>query len=512
MSITAFPIHRFDISVIIPVEFHRGQSIDCVRGWAMEQCYPSEQYQIILCAPNTLKPETEAEIRSLLRPWDHLEKRPLSHDMPLIAEAAYLAESELLLFTESHCLPDKNALNSLLGIAEDHPEWSGFSCPTTPITHNLLSEIEADIYVSHIQRELESNGWLKVMDQCFLVRRSAYFDAGGFRPSFGHFAEWLLAADMHRLGKVVGFNRHSVIKHYYSGNVNDLEAFTLDFAKGQIKYLAECNNMSTYFPEIPELLEYRQRSQVNFRRIVCRKTATLLAIIINIRQTQEQRILIVTLLIDLLTSLLKLFGIRPTMYAAFWSAHCAKRRLQHALRRQNYDQAKEAFIDWFAKLVHLGRVQYLASHPFLHKHFIRNPHYTLYGKWHAGVTLQENSTIECQEFFDNETTVAGHSFRWSNACASVWLPLCESSYQITIEWLSVRQVSLHDILDIQFDGRTIAPTLIKVANNTLTLVVVTKNSDWYRLDWSVIPFPANGDRRILGLPITTIHWFSINQA
>src|SRR3989344_4952052 len=240
MSTSSFPPHRFDFFVIIPVEYHRGQAVECVRGWTQEQDYPADRYQIILCAPNTLKPELEAEIRSLLRPWDRLEKRPLNHDVTLVAEAARLAESELLLFTESHCVPKKTALSSLLAVAAEHPEWSGFSCHTAPITHNLLSEIEAEIYVTHIRQELESSGGLKVIDQCFLIRRAAYFEAGGFRPSFGHFAEWLLAAELHRLGKTIGFYPHTVIGHYYIGDLNELGAFTTDFARGQIKYLAEC--------------------------------------------------------------------------------------------------------------------------------------------------------------------------------------------------------------------------------------------------------------------------------
>lgn len=30
------PPHRFDISVIIPLEFHRGLTVDCFRTWIQE--------------------------------------------------------------------------------------------------------------------------------------------------------------------------------------------------------------------------------------------------------------------------------------------------------------------------------------------------------------------------------------------------------------------------------------------------------------------------------------------
>ena len=113
MTLDAFT-PRFDISVIIPVESHRGQAVDCIRAWTQEQDYPANRYQIIMCAPNTLASETEAEIRALLRPWDLFEKYPFDHDMPLVAEAAHLAESVLLFFTESHCLPENSALSLII--------------------------------------------------------------------------------------------------------------------------------------------------------------------------------------------------------------------------------------------------------------------------------------------------------------------------------------------------------------------------------------------------------------
>ena len=108
--------HRFDISVIIPLEYHRGLAVDCVRTWIQEQDYPAERYQIILCAPCSLDNKTEADIRLLMRPWDRLEKYHLNHDMSLLAEGAKIAESKLLFFTESHCLPEKNALRTLFDV------------------------------------------------------------------------------------------------------------------------------------------------------------------------------------------------------------------------------------------------------------------------------------------------------------------------------------------------------------------------------------------------------------
>jgi hypothetical protein len=515
--VSFLPSQRFDVSVIIPVEFHRGQAVDCTRGWAQGQNYPADRYEIILCAPNTLKPETEAEILSLLRPWDRLEKRPLNHDMPLVAEAAHLAESDLLLFTESHCIPENTALGSLLAVIAEHPEWSGFSCPTTPITHNPLSEIEAEVYATHIRRELESCGWLKVMDQCFLVRRAAYLEAGGFRAAFGHFAEWLLAAEMHRRGSVIGFHAQSVMRHHYIGDVSDLETFTLDFARGQVKYLAECGGeaTSTYFPEIPELQEWRQRSRADYRWIARTKTAALPAILANYlrkRKHKKPRVPMHIVLADWLESMLKIFGTRSDQAWAAWSARRAKHRLLQALRRQNRDQAKTEFVDWFSRLVHLGRMQYFVANSSLQRSVVRNTVHPISGKLNFRVALQKNNAAEWLGFFDSEEHLEGYHFRWSKPLACVWLPLIEGHYRIAIEWGKVRPLAPYDLLRVNFDGRPVAPNSMRLGVDRLIVEVSSEARTWHRLDWIVAPFQAKDDKRLLGLPVTAIRWSSNEQS
>ncbi len=506
---------RYDISVIIPAESHRGQAVDCIRGWTQEQDYPADRYQIIICAPNTLESATEAEIRELLRPWDRFDKYPFEHDMPLVAEGAHLAESALLFFTESHCLPNGTAISSIFAEANNHPEWSGFSCKTTPLTHNMLSEIEAEMYDTHIRNELESGGWLKVLDQCFLVHREAYFGAGGFRPSFGHFAEWLLAAEMHRLGKIIGFCTESIIKHYYIGEIKELEKFTIDFAKGQIKYLAECSDepTSTYFSPIPELTAYKQRSQEDYRKVAKAKTVALRATFIGILKSYKNKkpcALISAVLLDWIGSILKIFGISASYKLALLDTIWTKYRLKYKLHVQTQDEAKTEFLDWFGKLVHLGRIQYLLENPSLINSFIRTPNYSIAENLNFHVSTQSSNAVEWLGFFDKEEA-NGLAFRWSEPTANVWLPLHEGDYQVVIEWHKVRPLAPFELLSISFDNQPIPYTLINLEANKLVIQISSKAKNPYKLSWSVLPFQANNDKRLLGLPISKINWFSVNQ-
>ena len=152
--------------------------------------------------------------------------------------AAETARGDVLFFTESHCLPEPETLAHADAAARLNPDWAGFSCRSVPITHNLLSKIEAELYGRDIEFGMTEHPWRKVLDQCFVVRRSAYFQAGGFDPAFGHFAEWLIAARFHALGLTIGYTPDVRIHHVYIGQFGEWRRFTADFVEGQMKYLA----------------------------------------------------------------------------------------------------------------------------------------------------------------------------------------------------------------------------------------------------------------------------------
>ena len=174
--------------------------------------------------------------------------------MDLCARAAESAGGEMLFFTESHCLPESGTLASADAVTRENPEWAGFSGRSIPITGNLLSEIEAEWYGPEIEFGMNEHPWRKVLDQCFVVRRSAYFQAGGFDPAFGHFAEWLIAARFHALGLKIGYAPTVRIHHVYIGDFGVWQRFTADFLHGQMAYLAlePSDPLTTMFDEVPE--------------------------------------------------------------------------------------------------------------------------------------------------------------------------------------------------------------------------------------------------------------------
>src|SRR5688572_5579722 len=161
---------NFRFSIIIPLEFHRGQVEACLHRWAYEQTYPRNQYEVIAAGcRSSFDEETLASFESNLDTNDRLLLYDQPHDIALNALAARDAREEILIFTESHCLPERNALTLTNQMLHTHPEWSGFSGSTSRVVHNRLSVAEADMYEADIRFGMEKHPWLKLLDQYFVV-------------------------------------------------------------------------------------------------------------------------------------------------------------------------------------------------------------------------------------------------------------------------------------------------------------------------------------------------------
>jgi hypothetical protein len=223
-------------SILIPLEFHRGVAVDCIRRWVEQAATMPSDTEILVSTSVNHDASELALIQDVLRPDDRLHQHNACHDIPLLHHAARQANGEYLVITESHCAPVDGFLEQANRVFTDHPHWVGFSGLSIPWTHNRLSEIEAAFYNHDIQHQLQHHPWLKVLDQCFVVLRSAYNSIGGLEEDYGHFAEWLLAARFADRGMTIGHDPRPAVHHRYCGDLDELETFTIDFAKGEIRY------------------------------------------------------------------------------------------------------------------------------------------------------------------------------------------------------------------------------------------------------------------------------------
>src|SRR5215831_8727251 len=134
-------------SVIVPLEYHRGQWEQSWQGW-MSQTIARPLYEIILVVPPDFS--LRENLSALAGGEARLEFADSAHDIGLCAVGATRARGKYLFFTESHCWPEPDVLALCVQAFEEHPEWSGFSCKSIPVCHNRLSEAEAVMYQADI--------------------------------------------------------------------------------------------------------------------------------------------------------------------------------------------------------------------------------------------------------------------------------------------------------------------------------------------------------------------------
>ena len=224
-------------SVIIPLEFHRGHIESSLRRWTRGQTYPREHYEVV--AAGWVLARCRCALRCLARDRARpapVVRRASRHRADRVCRSGGRGRGPHLHGIALPPRPDflARADDSL----REHPDWAGFSGCSLRITQNRLSIVEADMYEADIRHGMEEHLWRKILDQCFVVRKGAYDEAGGFRAALGHFAEWHLAARMHSKGDRIGYAPLVRVWHHYVGDCRELVEFSTDFARGEMTYHA----------------------------------------------------------------------------------------------------------------------------------------------------------------------------------------------------------------------------------------------------------------------------------
>ena len=202
------------------------------------QTLAKSQFEVILVMPPDFPAGAREKLLLLLSERDRVEYSDEIHDIGLCAVGAAVARGAFLFFTESHCWPEPDVLEKCLKRFKRERDLAAFSCQSIPITHNRLSEAEADMYQSETEFGMKVHPWRKILDACFVTRRSSYEKSGGFSPKLGHFSEWALAANYFALGYKVGYEPDARVYHYYIGNLAELRKFTRDFVTGECRFLS----------------------------------------------------------------------------------------------------------------------------------------------------------------------------------------------------------------------------------------------------------------------------------
>jgi len=464
-------------SVVVPLEYHREKWRDCLRHW-LAQTLPRQWFELIVVLPPDFPNEELA-----LFPEGNLIVVPSKsgHDVTLAAIGAARARGEFIFFTEAHCWPESDVLEKCLEKFAAEPHLAGFSCRSMRITHNRLSEVEADMYDADIEYGMTTHPWLKILDQCFVTRRDAYEICGGLKPDLGHFAEWYLAASYYRHNLVIGYLPDARFHHFYIGELRDLEVFTRDFANGEMRFFCEYA-LARDDQLLAPPAEWWLRG--NFDRDLV--ASLCLAARIGVRRWRLALCGIGALVRWTVPSLV---GAKFTRFDASVRRRAAFVWLSLARALPNRAHLAKRFKSYIASLIHEARIDYLAG--------------TQSGTSVEPTAASWNIFTGRAAGLHSRETYEAMPFRWSDTTAVLcsWMPA--GSHVIRIECLPVRSLS-NRCIAFFLDENEIPTEKISVVGNTIRITVDVPESGPVRLAWLCTRFLVLRDRRRLGLPIRRI--------
>ncbi|MEM8638281.1 MAG: hypothetical protein AAGG51_05690 [Cyanobacteria bacterium P01_G01_bin.54] len=471
-----------NFSIIIPLEFHRGQVERCLRAWAEGQTFPATEFELVVVAPDHLSVSILDRVRDVLRAQDRLLLSSDDHDMGLCVEGAAVAAGDIFFFTESHCWPEPNVLELAQQVLATHPHWAGFSARSLRKTHNRLSEAEADMYEADIEYAMLEHPWRKILDQCFVVRKTAWEESGGFQANLGHFAEWLLAARFYQQGLTVGYAPEICLHHYSIGDFAELEEFTQNFVHGHARFLAEQENDPAIglCPYIPYWSE-----RVNYLAV---NTWPILFLTLKIP------LWCVSFSVLFYHLILTIFGCRFAVFTTNFRVWKTKNLLRFTLffrpstRVEAMRNYCRALIDAAARLLRSEKLIMEVSNllPITGSYcFGDRPRFDLCG-------------FHRPEFWQ------GRSCRWSEPQALIRLPLPPGVYQVRLTWIKMWP-HLHYGLRFYWNGQKLTDKLELTDVSLSTQVRVSKHDPPW-LGWICRRLSTPNDSRRLGQLMERVEW------
>lgn len=490
-SPVASPTPQF--SVIIPLGFHREVWDECLEGWIRQTGIAGDQYELILALPCPFSPQDAAQVREKLRSSDRAIHYPFTHDMELIAAAAGEARGEFFVFTESHCIPSEDFLSSAERIFEAHPEWSAFSGHSVPVTHNLLSEVEAEMYDADIKRHLTAHPWLNVLDQCFLIRRTSYAEVGGVEAEYGHYAEWVIASRLKEAGLTVGYSAEVRIRHFYCGDLTELEEFAIDFGAGQVRYRRDYglpgNGEGIDSPSL-----WENRAAINRRN-----ARRMLAMLLRDFGSFPLKIDANRILRGFLWMSRALLGIAADSLAL----HCRLRKWRkatvRALAAGDRTSAAASYIELNDTACRIGQLRELRRKP------PRSPDVPV-KRNDSGVWLPSDDGDAILAGFEASSDSNGTRFIWSSPEAMICLPVPPGRFRIQINSPTLKNRRSAETIRFFNQGKQLDPGGIEFRNGSAAFTVELEDDGGAWLGWVAPEQRFENDGRALGLLIYSISW------
>jgi hypothetical protein len=477
-------------SVIIPLEFHRGQGTHCVTAWCRHQTFPMHDFEIICVMPITYPAADRQAIEAVLRPQDRLIPSNAAHDMTHCVEGAAVARGENLFFTESHVWPEPDVLEASAQTLEHNPDWAGFSCRTTRIANSRLAEAEADMYEADTDYGMNVHAWRKILDACFVTRRREYFAAGGFDDRLGHFAEWALAAAYHRHSFKVGYAPQIILRHYYIGQLTETDKFSRDFIDGEIRYFSE-NDGLTPLLEPPEEWLLRGNWDRNRNKALLRALLPYLAR--RGRRTSGPGLL-VTLKAIAACLPIAMFGVGLAFSGEVLRRLWRRVLLEWALRLGSRETLSRRYISYQVALVRERRLQQIA----------RLGEATLAGANCTFVSLGHPDSATAIAGFHSIEVNEGVKFRWSKPAAIIAVKVPAGPFELRLRCLANQPLMEGSRVRFFINETPVRTSDVVLEGDEIFLFGEGHERCVARLAWICNPLTERNGKRRLGLPVVSV--------
>lgn len=471
------------ISVIIPMETHRGLAEDAVASWTQEQYCDSSLYEVIVVCH---KHQTSMRNRLIkkLRPHDQLVFIDGLNEIHLSHHGATLAKGKYLLFTESHCIAEAYAVRQAIEFFKQETH-AGFYPRTVNICKNLIAELEAKHYEMGFNQFNELNYWAKIVLHAFGINKEIYFLTGGFEFRYNRFSYWLLAAHLFKQGFTLGYAPDVGVKHHFSTSFSHLKTFLADCIIGECLYKAEVKNKDFCYSFFPSYEEWNQARSFHPK--------------INYY---------------ILKIILKYFWSKKVLYFFLTSKEFNKHLFYFFYKRL------AILLPRYCQKIKSRVYFYLSRTPDLKWKYFINYQENL-AAWHrvrlAFVLNKTTKPLDCERNYLlselNEENLyglyapenyKGHLFRWTKGIAAIKLNLQPQCYRVSVKILDIRCAKKEEVL---FFIGAYAIKAIEFKQQIFTFLI-PKNKlpkhPWliiFANVWDVI----HGDKRPLGLPIHSIH-------
>jgi Glycosyl transferase family 2 len=246
-----------ELSVVFTLLDHNGHAVEGVESWTRRQELARERYEVLVVGSGG-EAEVEERIQPLLTADDRLLRLESSQELELHDHGARAARGRWLLFTEGHCVAEPSCLSSLLDyLSANESRYAGACIRSTDGgSGNSIAKCERRWYVDGFDEWSREGDWRKVTIRGFAIGRDAYLDAGGFRHSFGCFAETAMAATLDHRGDRLGYAPTAAVKHYDATEMRELLRYIREYREGELAYRAThpAEYCERYFGALPPRL------------------------------------------------------------------------------------------------------------------------------------------------------------------------------------------------------------------------------------------------------------------